>query len=178
VSRAAATQSWVGLNPGHRGCYWNFNERRRVVRKQRELYRELAVRRASVSGIPQVTATIDRHVPDTRASHRRDRRLRRHPSTPTVSIGMFDEACSATRALFSGPTRAQPGPASAPSTLRNRTASLRLCSAASRRAALCGDRGRRPQSRPVGNRRSGPCWGRDVARPASRRRSGRLSWRS
>jgi hypothetical protein len=102
VSRAAATQSWVGLNPGHRGCYWNFNERRRVVRKQRELYRELAVRRASVSGIPQVTATIDRHVPDTRASHRRDRRLRRHPSTPTVSIGMFDEPCSATRALFSG----------------------------------------------------------------------------
>jgi hypothetical protein len=43
VSRAAATQSWVGLNPrgtavrdlgwtksaGHRGCCWSFNERRR-----------------------------------------------------------------------------------------------------------------------------------------------------
>ena len=34
MSRAAATQSWVGLNPGHGGCYWSFNERRRVVRRR------------------------------------------------------------------------------------------------------------------------------------------------
>ena len=34
MSRAAATQSWVGLNPGHLTCYWSFNERRCVVRRR------------------------------------------------------------------------------------------------------------------------------------------------
>ena len=42
---------------------------------------------------------------------------------------------------------------------KGRNASLHRCSVASRRAALCGDRGRRPLSRPAGNRRSRPCLG-------------------
>jgi hypothetical protein len=78
VSRASRDTILGWTKSGALRLLLEFQRATAVVRKRRERCRELAARRASVSGVAEVNATIDRHAPDTRASGLRDRRLRRH----------------------------------------------------------------------------------------------------